>query len=160
MSEKSNRSVQYCCNNFLDCSNNAISTQSLLSRIFPLMLSVTIASLKILTATSCNCLSYEKVLIIARGNKKLSTSQKAMIVKLCERWKSYRNISSNLNIPFTTISSFIARFKRLNVVENKKRTGVPRRISPRLSRKLGRLINRNQMVTCEELQEDLHFIRM
>ena len=119
------------------------------------MLSVTIVSLKILTGTFCNCLSYEKVLIMARG-KELSNSQKALTVKLWKDGESYRNISRNLNIPITTISSFIARFKRHNTVENKKRTGDPRKISPRISRKLGCLINQNPMVTHEKLQGDLH----
>ena len=53
------------------------------------------------------------------------------------------------------ISSFITRFKKCNTVENEKRIGAPRKISPRLSRKLGCLINQNPMVTLEELQEDL-----
>ena len=47
-------------------------------------------------------------------SKELRNSQKALIVKPLERWKS------NLNIPFTMISSSIARFKRHNTVENKK----------------------------------------
>ena len=47
------------------------------------MLSVTIVSLKILNGTFCNYLTYEKVLIMARG-KELSNSRKALIVKL---WK-------------------------------------------------------------------------
>ena len=38
----------------------------------------------------------------------------------------------------------------------KKSTGTQRKISPRLSRKLGHLINQNPMVTREELPEDLH----
>ena len=118
------------------------------------MLSVTIVSLKILIGTFCYRLSYKKVLIMARG-KELSNSQKALIVKLWKDGEIYRNIPSNLNIPFTTISSFIAMFKRYNTVENKKRTGAPGKISPRLSRKLGRLINHNPMVMHEELQEDL-----
>ena len=118
------------------------------------MLLVTIVSFKILTGTFCNCLSYKKVLIIARG-KELSNSQKALIVKLWKDGESYRNISSNLNIPFTPISSFIARFKRCNTVENKNRTSAPRKISLRLSRKLGHLIKQSPMVTCEELQEEL-----
>ena len=80
-----------------------------------------------LSLTFCNYLSYEKVLIMARG-KELSNSQKAQIVKLEKDGESYRNISNKLNIPFTTISSFIARFKRRNTVENKKRTGVPWKI--------------------------------
>ena len=116
------------------------------------MLSVSIVSLKIPTGTFCYCLSYEKILIMARG-KELSNSTKALIVKLWKDGENYRNISSNLNIPFTTISSFIARFKRHNT-DKKKRA--PRKISPRLSRKLGHLINQNPLVTPEELQEDLH----
>ena len=83
------------------------------------MLSVNVVSLKILTGTFCNCLSYEKVLTMARG-KELGNSQKALIVKLWKDGESYRNISGNLNIPFSTISSFIAQFKRRNTVENKK----------------------------------------
>ena len=109
------------------------------------MLFVTIVSLKILTGTFCNCLSYKNVLIMTRG-KELSNSQEVLMVKLWKDGESYRNISSNLNIPFTMISSFIARFKRCNTVENKKRTGIPRKISPRLSRKLGCLISQNPMV--------------
>ena len=115
------------------------------------MLSVPIVSLKILIGTFYNRLSYKKVLIMARG-KESSNSQKALIVKLWKDGESYRNISSNLNIPFTTISSFIVRFKRRNTVENKKRTGALRKIYPRLSRKLGRLINQNPMVMREKLR--------
>ena len=89
-------------------------------------------------------------------DKELNNSQKALIVKLWKDGESYRNISSNLDIPLTTISFFIARFKRHNTVENKKRTGAPRKISPRLSRKLGRLINQNPMATREEQRGDLH----
>ena len=84
------------------------------------MLSVTIVSLKIRTGTFCNRLSYEKVPIMARG-KELSNSQKALIVKLWKDGESYRNISSNMNIPLTAISSFIARFKRRNTVEKEKK---------------------------------------
>ena len=57
---------------------------------------------------------------MARG-KELSNSQKALIFKLWKDGKSYRNISSNLNILFTTISAFITRFKRRNKVEKKNR---------------------------------------
>ena len=84
------------------------------------MLSVIIVCLKILTGTFYNCKSYEKVLIMARG-KELSNSQKILIVKLWKDRESYRNISSNLNIPFTTISSFIARFKNITQLKTKKK---------------------------------------
>ena len=89
------------------------------------------------------------------SGKELSHSQKALTVNLWKDGESYRNISSNMNISFTTISSFIAKFKRRNTVENKKRTGAPRKISPRSSRNLGHLINQNPMVIREAPQEDL-----
>ena len=83
------------------------------------MLSGTLVSLKILTGTFGKNLSYEKILIIAK-DKELSDSQKAPIVNLWKDGENYRNIASKLNIPFTTISSFIATLKRHNIVENKK----------------------------------------
>ena len=120
------------------------------------MLSVTIVCLKILTRTFRNYLSYEEVLITARG-KELNNLQKPLIVKLWKDEERYRNISSNQNISFIMITSFIAMFKRCNTVEKKtKKKGDPRKVSPRLSRKSGHLINKNPMVTHEELQEDLH----
>ena len=73
---------------------------------------------------------------MARG-KELSNSEKALIVKLWKDGESYRNISSNMNIPFTTISSFIARFKIRNTFEDKKEQVLQ-----------GRFLR-------EELQEDL-----
>ena len=88
----------------LECSNNVIIKYSL----------------KILTGTLCHGLSHGKVLIMARV-KELSNSQKALFVKLWRDRGSNRNILSNLNIPFTTIYSFIARFKRRNTVDNKKK---------------------------------------
>ena len=74
-------------------------------------------SLKILTRTFCNSLSYKKVLIMAIG-KELNNSQKELIVKFWKDGGTYWKISSNLNFPFTTLSSFIARLKCRNTVEN------------------------------------------
>ena len=87
--------------------------------------------------------------------KELTISQKQQILSLWKDGNSYRTISSNLNIPFTTIASFIARFKTSNSVENPRRTGAPKNISPRSARILGRQIQQNPQVTREELQEHL-----
>ena len=51
-------------------------------------------------------------------------------------------ILANLNIPFTTVASFIARFKTRNSVENQGRSGAPWKISPRSEILLGRKIQR------------------
>ena len=64
-------------------------------------------------------------------------------------------ISINLNIPFTTIASFIAQFKTSNSIENLRRTGAARQISSRSTRISGRNIQRNPQVPPEELQEHL-----
>lgn len=47
--------------------------------------------------------------------KEMTCAQKELIIKLWNNGKSYRNISSDTNIPFSTIGSFIARFKK-NVI--------------------------------------------
>ena len=56
---------------------------------------------------------------MVRG-KESNNSQKTPIANLWKDGESYRNISSNMTIPFTSISSFIVRFKRRNTVENSK----------------------------------------
>ena len=56
---------------------------------------------------------------MARG-KELSNSQKALTVKLWKDEESFRYISSNLNMSFTMISSFIARFKDITQLKKKK----------------------------------------
>ena len=96
----------------------------------------------------------DMVIIIARG-KELTNSQKDQIVKLWNEGKSYRRISDNLYISFTTISSFNARYKKWKTIVNQRRIGAPRKISPRFSMKLTRQIKQNPMVTRQELQDDL-----
>ena len=83
------------------------------------MLSVTTVSLKILTGTFCYSWSCEKVLIKARA-KELNASQKALIVKLWKDGESYRNISSDLNIPFTTKGSFLQGVEDVTQLKTKK----------------------------------------
>lgn len=87
--------------------------------------------------------------------KELTISQKQHILSLWKDGNSYRTISNNLNIPFTTIASFISRFKTRNSVENQRRTGAPKKISLWSARILGRQIQQNPQVTREELQEHL-----
>ena len=55
--------------------------------------------------------------MMARG-KELSNSQKAPTVMLWKDGESYRNISSNMNIPFA-LSLFIARFKDVTQLKTK-----------------------------------------
>ena len=96
----------------------------------------------------------DMVIIIARG-KELTNSQKDQIVKLWNEGKSYRRISDNLYISFTTISSFISSYKKCQTVVNQRRICAPRKISSRFSMKLTRQIKQNPMVTRQELQDDL-----
>ena len=80
------------------------------------MLSVTIVSLKFLTGTFYNCLSYEKVLIMAKV-KNWVIKKKAPIVKLWKDGESYRNISTNLDIPLTIPLSLKKKIKNSHVYE-------------------------------------------
>lgn len=93
---------------------------------------------------------------MAKG-KELTLSQKQLIANLWKDGNSYRKISTSLGIPFTTVGSFISRFKTRNSVENQRRSGAPRKISPRLARLLGRKIQENPQVSREELQQHVRF---
>ena len=67
------------------------------------MLSVVIISLKIQTGHSVIDICARR-LSLWQEVKELANLQKELIVKLWKEGKSYRKISDNLNIPFTTIS--------------------------------------------------------
>ena len=88
------------------------------------------------------------------SGKELTNSQKEQIVKLWKEGKSYKKMSDNQNIPFPTISSFIARYKK-KAIENQRRTGAPQKICSRSLRKLMHKIKQNPMVTHQELHYDL-----
>ena len=51
--------------------------------------------------------------------KELTISQKQLILSLWKDGNSYKTISSNTNIPFTTIGSFITRYKNRNTLKTK-----------------------------------------
>ena len=75
-------------------------------------------------------------------SKEWTNLQKELIVKLWKESKSYRKISDYLNIPSTTIRSLIAGYKNAKRLKT-KRTGAPRKISARCSRKLMCQIKQN-----------------
>ena len=94
--------------------------------------------------------------------KELSNSQKDLIVKLWKDGDSYRNISSNLNIPFPPISSFIARFKRRKQFKTKQNKTKQKKIKIKKLVVQGSFLldyqdnpEQNPMVKRDELQEDL-----
>lgn len=91
---------------------------------------------------------------MAKG-KELSNSEKELIIKHWKEGKSYRKIADILTMPFTTISSVIAKYKKVKTVENKSRSGAPRKISPKSMRKIQRKIQENPMTTRREIQEEL-----
>uniref|UniRef100_A0A0L8G4R0 Sleeping Beauty transposase HTH domain-containing protein n=1 Tax=Octopus bimaculoides TaxID=37653 RepID=A0A0L8G4R0_OCTBM len=64
-------------------------------------------------------------------SKELTNSVKNLIIEQWKAGKSYRKISKTVCIPFSTISSFIQRYKKSGTVENRIRSGAPRKISLR-----------------------------
>lgn len=100
------------------------------------------------------CTSFSKVVTMAKS-KELSNSEKEQILKLHKQGLSYRNISKNLEIPFSTIGSFILKWKKTDTVINFPRSGRPRKISTRAARKIIRKVNVTPMTTRKEIQEDL-----
>uniref|UniRef100_A0A0L8GIR1 Sleeping Beauty transposase HTH domain-containing protein n=1 Tax=Octopus bimaculoides TaxID=37653 RepID=A0A0L8GIR1_OCTBM len=68
--------------------------------------------------------------------KELTNSVKNLINEQWKAGKSYRKISETFCIPFSTIPTFIQRNKKSGTVENRIRSGAPRKISPRSLRKM------------------------
>ena len=88
--------------------------------------------------------------------KEISNSVKEIILEQWKAGESYKKISTNLRISFTTIALFIARYKSAQTVENKIRSGAPCRISPRSLRKMKRrskLIQKLYSQSCKKIHQ-------
>jgi transposase len=85
----------------------------------------------------------------------LSTELEKRIISAYEKKMSYRMIAKTLNIPVSTVGYIIKKWKTGGTTENGQRSGAPRKISEKGSRKIVRRVKNNRFVTRKELQEDL-----
>lgn len=85
----------------------------------------------------------------------LSKDLKDQIISAHKEKKSYRKISKDLCIPVSAVEYIIKKWKAFGTHENMPRTGAPRKISQKFSRKIVRRVKNDPFVTRRELQKDL-----
>jgi len=69
--------------------------------------------------------------------------------------KSIREISSLLNIPRSTVSGIITKWKQLGTTATQPRSGMPRKITERGQRILRRTMRRSRQLSAESIATDL-----
>ncbi|CAI9594072.1 unnamed protein product [Staurois parvus] len=69
--------------------------------------------------------------------------------------KSIRDISFLLNIPQSTVSGIITKWKKLGTTATQTRSGRPRKMTERGQRMLKRTVRRNRQLSAESIVKDL-----
>ena len=88
-------------------------------------------------------------------SQELSEFQRGTVIgcHLCN--KSSREISSLLNIPQSTVSCTIRKWKQLGTTATQPRSGRPRKMTERGQRMLRRIVHRGHQLSAESIATDL-----
>ncbi len=88
-------------------------------------------------------------------SQELSEFQRGTVMgcHLCN--KSSCEISSLLNIPQSTVSGIITKWKRLGMTATQPRSGRPRKMTERGQRMLRRIVRRSRQLSAESIATDL-----
>ncbi|CAI9540653.1 unnamed protein product [Staurois parvus] len=70
--------------------------------------------------------------------------------------KSIRDISFLLNIPQSTVSGIITKWKQLGTTATQPPSGRPHKMTERGQRMLTRTVNRSHQLSAESIAKDLH----
>ena len=81
---------------------------------------------------------------MGRKGKELSSEEKRVVLNIFENEHSITEISKLLGRPHSTVSTFIRRYSLRGELENRRRSGRPRKVTPRDYRKLERLVKVNR----------------
>ena len=88
-------------------------------------------------------------------SKELCSGIKSRIVAKHEAGNSYGRISSELNVPKSTVQSIIKKYKDSNSTANLPRSGRPRKITTRMARKIVRKVQNDPKITRKKIQDQL-----
>lgn len=88
-------------------------------------------------------------------SKELSKDLRDKIVSLHKRGSGYKSISRRLVIPIPTIKTIVQKFKRLGTTESLPRSGRPKKLSIRDTRKIVREVSANPRITTRQIKGDL-----
>uniref|UniRef100_A0A667ZQR6 Sleeping Beauty transposase HTH domain-containing protein n=1 Tax=Myripristis murdjan TaxID=586833 RepID=A0A667ZQR6_9TELE len=88
-------------------------------------------------------------------SQELSEFQRGTVIgcHLCN--KSSREISSLLNIPQSTVSSIITKWKRLGTTATQPRSGRPSKVTERGQRMLKRIVQRGRRLSAQSIATEL-----
>ena len=92
---------------------------------------------------------------MAPHGTEISCQIRKRIVTLHKKGHSYQKISNALEISRNTVAKVIQRFKKNGEVLNMKRSGRPRKLTPRDERHLGRSLEKNRKASTVELAKAL-----
>lgn len=84
---------------------------------------------------------------MGRKGKELSPEEKRIVINIFESGNSITEISRLLQRSHSTVSSFIKSNLLRGEIENRRRSGRPKKITPREYRKLERLVKVNRRDT-------------
>lgn len=85
----------------------------------------------------------------------LSEFQRGAVIGCHMSKKSYREISTLLNIPKSTVSSIIAKWKELGTIATQPRSGRPRKMTERGQRMLRQIVRSSRQFSAESIATDL-----
>lgn len=87
--------------------------------------------------------------------KEVSIDEKNLIIQEHKKGKSYRAISKFFNKPFATVQYIIKKFKTTGSVENKPRSGRPKKLSRRDVSLILREVDKNPRISAPKLAESI-----
>ena len=87
--------------------------------------------------------------------KQLSNDVKSRIIGKYKENCSVRNISEQLNVPRSTVHDIISKFRKDGTVFNRLRTGRPRKVDVRTTRRIVRQVHENPRITRKAIKDDL-----
>uniref|UniRef100_A0AAY5KH70 Sleeping Beauty transposase HTH domain-containing protein n=1 Tax=Esox lucius TaxID=8010 RepID=A0AAY5KH70_ESOLU len=86
------------------------------------------------------------------SRKELSKDLRNKVMKLYKDGKGYQKISKALQMPVSTIQSFIKKWKIQGSLDTKPRSGIAKKISAKTVRRIVRDTKKNPQVTSGEIQ--------
>ena len=94
--------------------------------------------------------------LMSRKGAELSTETKELIITLSESVQNKAELSRMLNIPRTTITSVLSKYRRTGTVETLMRSGRKRSFTNRDRNALKRLVKSNRRLTLQDITAELN----
>lgn len=91
----------------------------------------------------------------AMVRKELTVNERQIIINCHEQGKSYADINKIVGRPKSTIQNVINRYNKENRIENKVRSGRPRKLTERDERKIASIIKKDPFKSAPKIATDI-----